>query len=743
IEDDNVRIDFTNDAEGMRQDFIIKNQISGEGKLKVKFNTETNLSMNVNEDALNFKDQDGNEKMRYASLKVWDSQGKILKAYFEKSSHQVSDQNISNAKNNSIISKNVKQFCIVVEDENAVYPITIDPISTSPNWITEGNQIQGGYGYAVSSAGDVNNDGYSDVLIGAPFYDNGQTNEGKVFAYYGTAAGLMTIALWTAEGNQAEAQFGNSVAGAGDINNDGYSDVIIGASVFDNDLPDEGRVFLYNGSITGLVSNPSWAVESNQSGSQFGWSVSGAGDVNNDGYSDVIVGAPLYSNGQANEGRAFVYHGSAGGLSTDASWTGESNQIGAFYGYSVASAGDVNNDGYSDIIVGATTYDNPRRDEGRVYVYNGSAGGVSSNNVWSPTSISSFFANFGGSVSSAGDINGDGFSDVLIGAYSYDNVETDEGKAYVYHGSSAGLSLLPNWVAESNQAFANFGHSVSTAGDFNKDGFDDIVIGSRRYDNGETDEGAAFLYYGSASGLSSISNLIFESNQIEAYFGTSVASAGDVNGDGFSDVIAGAYLFDNGQSDEGGAFVYYGAPAIFKVLTLRTYIQGFYNNYSNLMAQDTFKVFLMETFSPFSTVDSAVAIINPSGIAVLNFSNAENGVDYFIKLKHRNSIETWSSRGKRFENGLMNYDFASDSRQAFGHNMPQVDESPVAFAIYVGDVNQDGFINLIDILAVSNNSSEFINGYVITDLNGDNLTNLHDIIAVYNNSNTFVAGIHP
>ncbi|MDQ3022744.1 MAG: integrin alpha, partial [Bacteroidota bacterium] len=211
IEDNNVRIDFTNDAEGMRQDFIIKNQISGEGKLKVKLSTETNLSMNVNEDVLNFKDQNGNEKMRYASLKVWDSQGKILKAYFEKSSHQLSDQNISDAKNNSIISKNVKQFCIVVDDENAVYPITIDPISTSPNWITDGNQVQAGYGYSVSSAGDVNNDGYSDVIIGALFYDNGQTNEGKVFAYNGTSAGLLTVALWTAEGNQADAQFGNSV----------------------------------------------------------------------------------------------------------------------------------------------------------------------------------------------------------------------------------------------------------------------------------------------------------------------------------------------------------------------------------------------------------------------------------------------------------------------------------------------------------------------------------------------------
>ena len=102
-----------------------------------------------------------------------------------------------------------------------------------------------------------------------------------------------------------------------------------------------------------------------------------AGDVNGDGYADVIVGAFGYDNGQADEGRAFVYHGSAGGLSGSAAWTAESDQAGAWFGSSVATAGDVNGDGYADVIVGAPYYDNGQTDEGRAFVYHGSAGGLS------------------------------------------------------------------------------------------------------------------------------------------------------------------------------------------------------------------------------------------------------------------------------------------------------------------------------------------------------------------------------
>jgi hypothetical protein len=248
--------------------------------------------------------------------------------------------------------------------------------------------------------------------------------------------------------------------------------------------------------------------------------------------------------------------GRRSGLSTgctpaNAAWTAESNQAGAFFGYSVASAGDVNGDGYSDVIVGAYLFDNGETDEGRAFVYHGSASGLSTTPNWTAESNQAN-AQFGVSVASAGDVNGDGYSDVIVGAYRFDNGQTDEGRAFVYHGSASGLSTTPNWTAESNQGNAEFGSSVASAGDVNGDGFSDVIVGAYLFDNGETDEGRAFVYHGSASGLSTTPNWTAESNQANAQFGYSVASAGDVNGDGFSDVIVGAPLFDNGKPMKDG-----------------------------------------------------------------------------------------------------------------------------------------------------------------------------------------------
>jgi hypothetical protein len=174
---------------------------------------------------------------------------------------------------------------------------------------------------------------------------------------------------WTAEGDQADCHFSYCVATAGDVNGDGYSDVIIGADLFDNGQSNEGRAFVYHGwstMLAGLSAMPNWMAESDQVNAIFGRAVAGAGDVNGDGYSDVIVGAYQYDNDQSNEGRAFVYHGSSSGLSATANWTAESDQADAYFGIWVSSAGDVNGDGYSDVIVGAYFYDNGQTDEGRV-----------------------------------------------------------------------------------------------------------------------------------------------------------------------------------------------------------------------------------------------------------------------------------------------------------------------------------------------------------------------------------------
>jgi hypothetical protein len=424
-------------------------------------------------------------------------------------------------------------------------------LASTPAWTNESNQAIARFGVCVATAGDVNGDGFSDVIVGAYLYDNGQSDEGMVFVYHGSAAGLASAPAWTNESNQANALFGHSVATAGDVNGDGFSDVIVGAYQYDNGQSNEGRAFVYHGSATGLATSPAWTAESNQASALLGVSVATAGDVNGDGFSDVIVGAPQF-NGR---GRAFVYHGSAGGLATSVTWYEQGEDD---FGGSVASAGDVNGDGFSDVIIGARLCDCPVGDAGAVTVYHGSAAGLPLGSDWMEVGTQSQ-GWFGRSVATAGDVNGDGFSDVIIGEPHYSNGETEEGRALVYLGRAAvGLAQSPAWVAEGNQDIADLGFSVATAGDVNGDGFSDVIVGAFRYSNGHSSEGRALVYHGSAAGLAMSPQWTAEGNQGSAFFGSSVATAGDVNGDGFSDAIIGAPLFQSGEPGEGYSFLYYG-----------------------------------------------------------------------------------------------------------------------------------------------------------------------------------------
>ena len=302
---DAIVIKYCNDEKGMRQDFIVKRKPDGNGDLRLWLYAEMQGgTVSTTAEQISFLTESGAEAMRYSDLKVWDANQKRLKARFEKVGNQVA---------------------IVVSDRKAMYPITIDPLSTTPNWTAESNQAFAYFGFSVASAGDVNGDGFSDVIVGARLFDNGETDEGRAFVYHGSASGLSTTPNWTAESNQALAWFGSSVASAGDVNGDGFSDVIVGAYLFDNGETNEGRAFVYHGSangvnngVPGTPANAAWTAESNQANAQFGSSVASAGDVNGDGFSDVIVGAYWFDNGQTDEGAAFVYYGNGGiGLRQD------------------------------------------------------------------------------------------------------------------------------------------------------------------------------------------------------------------------------------------------------------------------------------------------------------------------------------------------------------------------------------------------------------------------------------------
>jgi hypothetical protein len=198
-------------------------------------------------------------------------------------------------------------------------------LNSSPMWSVESDQVNAHMGISVGSAGDVNGDAYHDVFVGANSFDNDQVDEGKVFVYYGSAGGLPSTPNWTAEGGQTSANFGLVVSGVGDVNGDNKADIVIGACLYDHGQQDEGGIFVYYGSATGLkidpawtsgssdssAAAPDWTAEGNQASSGFGCTVAGAGDVNGDGKADIIVGAPNYDNGQDNEGRVLIYYGSA------------------------------------------------------------------------------------------------------------------------------------------------------------------------------------------------------------------------------------------------------------------------------------------------------------------------------------------------------------------------------------------------------------------------------------------------
>lgn len=372
-----------------------------------------------------------------------------------------------------------------------------------------------------------------------------------------------TASFWSAEGNEADAHLGEPVASAGDVNGDGYTDVMIGAP---NHRPYyggiTGSVFVYYGSNKGLSDTVSTII-SLQGGQliyrAFGTTIACVGDVNGDGYDDVLIGDPSsdrYSSG------AYLFYGSATGLSKSYAWYAGYSHRSFIYSMKVAGAGDVNGDGFSDVIIGVLTVDYPApsdpypviRDVYRTFVYYGSAKGLTGGLFKEGDFASS-------NVAGAGDVNHDGYDDMLIGLYSQANF----GIAYLYLGSSAGLSTTAAWTAHGDQAGATFGGSMACAGDVNRDGYSDVIISAALWTDSTAavikGAGRVYLYLGTSSGLGNTPAWTAEGKQTNENFGISLAGAGDVNRDGYADIIVGVNQYTNGDSLEGAAFIYRGSAA--------------------------------------------------------------------------------------------------------------------------------------------------------------------------------------
>ncbi len=526
---------------GVRQNFIVPERPAGAGRFLVELGLQGDLVPDqVGPGSISFR-HNGEEVFLYTGLMCWDATGRSLPA--------------------RLTLRSAARLVIEVDDREAVYPIVVDPVSTTANSLLLAPLAGSEFGISSCTAGDLNGDGYSDLVVGAWLGSQGQNNEGLAYVYYGSASGIPTTASLLLQVDQVGAQFGCSVSTAGDVNGDGYSDLLVGARTWESSSAElsEGAVFVYYGSASGISTVANLRIESNHAGDNFGSNVATAGDLNNDGYSDVLIGAYLAEYPTYQEGAVWVHLGSATGLNPIAQHKLERNISAAHFGRSLACAGDVNGDGYSDIVIGAPDAPNVNADAGQAFVWHGTATGLGAgvNPAPSLTLLGSTVPNgsFGWSVSTAGDVNGDGYSDVVVGAYLDNNGgQVAEGTARVFMGSATGLNAASPVLLEGVVAGVWFGRSVGTAGDVNGDGYGDVMVGASLFSNGQSQEGVVKLFLGSAAGITGTAALQWELNSAGANLGESINPAGDVNGDGFTDVVLGARIYGSG----GAAAVFHG-----------------------------------------------------------------------------------------------------------------------------------------------------------------------------------------
>ena len=551
--------------------------------------------------------------------------------------------------------------------------IDLTHLAAGDGFIIQGDAVYDSAGISVSGAGDVNGDGYADLIVGARRGDDGGNYAGEAYVVFGKeddfgrldstnrrVIDLTSLAAgdgFIIQGDEAGDRTGISVSGAGDVNGDGFADLIVGAGYGDDGGYNAGEAYVVFGKeggfgsldadtnrrvidLTSLAAGDGFIIQADEANGRAGEGVSGAGDVNGDGFADLIVGARGGDDGGDHAGEAYVVFGKQDGFGNDVSNTLEDgttmvvrrvidlsslppedgfiiqgDRPGDQVGSNVSGAGDVNGDGFADLIVGARLGDDGGGAAGEAYVVFGKEddfGGLDRTNRrvidLSSLAVGDGFIiqgdtrgdYTGWNVSGAGDVNGDGYADLIVGAGGGDDGGDRAGEAYVVFGKASGFGsevidtsvygegtfprhvidlteLAPEdgFIIQGDEADDYAGGSgVSGAGDVNGDGYADLIVGAIY---GGNDAGEAYVVFGKEddfgrldgtnrrvidlTSLAPEDGFIIQGDRFVDWAGVSVSGAGDVNSDGYADLIVGAPRGDDGGNYAGEAYVLFGGPA--------------------------------------------------------------------------------------------------------------------------------------------------------------------------------------
>ncbi len=434
------------------------------------------------------------------------------------------------------------------------------------HWIGESSDYYAGY--SVDLLDDVDGDGLGDLLIGSFGHDDGGSYAGAAHVVFGPTTGTHNLSGADVQltGENSSDYAGYSVAWAGDVDGDGYGDLLVGAEYNDDYTSNAGAGYLVLGPPSSMdLSSAATQFYGESSSYYLGAASAGVGDTNGDGYDDVIFGSYCANLNGSHSGGAYFWEGPSSSshqyyYDADARFIAEASSD--YAGWSVAGGGDVDGDGNDDILIGAIYNDEGNSDAGAAYlVYGGSASGDEYLSSADAKLLGDNSSDYAGRAVALGDINDDDVPDLIVTADHNDEGGTNSGSVYIVFGPASGAIDLRSAdvqiIGESSYDYV--GSSVSV-GDVDGDGADDLFIGATGVSNGSS-QGSAYLLHGPLSGRIDLFDTDAEitCSSSSDYCGQSVAAGVDVDGDGIGDMLIGAPYDDETYSTSGSAFLFLGS----------------------------------------------------------------------------------------------------------------------------------------------------------------------------------------